>query len=150
MKVSTDLIKKLRVETKAAMMDIRKALEECDGDMDKAKKWLSENGLLKAAKKADRETGEGLITAYVHGEGKIGVLVKLNCETDFVAKNEEFRNLAKEIGMQVASMDPKDNQELMNQAYIRDPKKTIEDLVKETVAKIGENITLGEFVRMEI
>jgi len=147
--ISMDQIKKLRLETKAGVMEVKKALEESKGDMEKAKKWLIEQGLAKAAKKADRETGEGLVYAYVHG-GKIGAMVKVGCETDFVAKTEEFVSLCKEIAMQVASMNPQTIDELLNQAYIRDPKQTIGDLVKAAIAKIGENIVVLEMKRMVI
>ncbi len=149
MKITADQIKKLRKETRAGMMEVRKALIETGGDMRKAKEWLVKNGLNKAAKKANRETGDGWIGSYVHG-GKVAALVKLSCETDFVAKTDEYQSLAKEIAMQVASMDPKNVQELLEQKYIRDGKKTIEDLVKEAVAKMGENIQITEIVRMAI
>lgn len=150
MAITTDLIKQLRRETKAGFSDVKKALEESNGDLEKAKAWLTENGLSKAAKKVDRETAEGAIFAYVHSGDKIGVLVKMGCETDFVASNEDFRNLCKEVAMQIVSMNPKDVEELNSQSYIRDPKKTIETLIKETIAKLGENIKVVEFYRMEI
>ncbi|NMB57135.1 translation elongation factor Ts [Candidatus Beckwithbacteria bacterium] len=150
MTITTDQIKKLRMETKAGVMDVRKALEESKGDMAKAKQWLAKKGLDKAAKKADRETGDGRIATYVHAGARIGAMVKLACETDFVSATDEFEVLGKEIAMQVASMDPKDVKELLAQTYIRDSKKTIDDLVKEAIAKLGENIQIIEFVRMAI
>lgn len=150
MAISIDLIKKLREETKVGIADVKRALEQNGGDLEKAKVWLSEQGISKAAKKADRETGEGVVVSYIHAGGRIGALVKIGCETDFVANNEDFLSLAKEIAMQVASMDPENVAELEKQSYIRDPKKTIEDLVKEAIAKIGENIKILEFNRMEI
>jgi elongation factor Ts len=150
MEISTDLIKKLRKQTKAGLMDVSKALQESNGDLEKAKKWLIKQGLSKAAKKADRKTSDGLVESYIHNGGKVGSMVKLACETDFVAKTEDFQKLAREIAMQIASMNPKDVKELLAQAYIRDSKKTIEDLVKEAIAKLGENIQIIEFKRMEI
>jgi elongation factor Ts len=125
-------------------------LEESNGDVKKAKAWLAKKGLSKAAKKADRETSAGAVTAYIHAGGEIGALIKIGCETDFVAQNEEFGKLAKEIGMQIVSMNPKDVKDLMSQNYIRDPKKTIEDLVKEAIVKLGENIKIVEFVKMSV
>lgn len=148
--ISTDLIKKLRKETRAGLMDVRKALEETKGDYDKAKTWLKEQGILKAAKKGDRETGDGIIFSYIHNGGKVGAMVQLSCETDFVAKTDDFAALAKEVAMQIASMDPKDVEDLLKQAYIRNPKQTVEDLIKETITKVGENIQIAKFSRMEI
>jgi len=148
--MNVDQIKKLRSETKAGVMEVKKALEESKGDMEKAKKWLIEQGLSKAAKKADRETGEGLIVAYIHNTGKVGAIVKLGCETDFVAKTEDFQTLGREVGMQVASMNPQTIEDLLKQDYIRDGSKTIDALIKEAIAKIGENIVVLEMKRMEI
>jgi len=148
--MNVDQIKKLRSETKAGVMEVKKALEESKGDMEKAKKWLIEQGLSKAAKKADRETGEGLIVAYIHNTGKVGAMIKLGCETDFVAKTEDFQTLGREIGMQVASMNPQSIEDLLKQDYIRDGSKTIDTLIKEAIAKIGENIVVLEMKRMEI
>lgn len=149
MKIDLKMIKQLREETKAGIVEVKKALTESDGDMKKAKEWLVKRGLDKAAKKADRETGDGWIGNYVHG-GKVAALVKLSCETDFVAKTDEFQALAREIAMQVASMNPENIEELLKMSYIRDSKKTIEDLVKEGIAKMGENIQVTEFSRMAI
>jgi len=150
MAVSLDLIKKLRKETKAGVMEVRKALEEGKGDFDKAKKWLVKRGLDKAAKKADREITEGTVASYVHNTGKVAAIVKLGCETDFVAKTEDFQELAKEIAMQVASMNPESVEELSEMSYIRDSKKTIDDLVKAAIAKLGENMQIVEFSRLAI
>ena len=150
MKITIDQIKKIRQETKAGVMEIRTALKESKGDMVKAKDWLRKRGLDKAKKKAQRETGDGMIASYIHNGGRVGALVKLACETDFVAKTAEFQALGKEIAMQVASMEPKTVIELQNQAYIRDPKKTIEDLIKDTIAQLGENIQIKEFCRLNI
>ncbi|MGI5827950.1 MAG: translation elongation factor Ts [Patescibacteria group bacterium] len=150
MKVTIDQIKKLRIETRAGVMEVRQALTESNSDMEKAKEWLRQKGLDKAAKKSDRETGDGLVEAYVHTGGKVGALVKLTCETDFVARTEEFQKLAREIAMQVASMNPENVEELFKQTYIRDAKRTIEDLVKEAIAKLGENIKVDSFTRLAI
>jgi elongation factor Ts len=143
-------IKKLREETSASIADCRRALEEAKGDEKKALEWLKKRAGEIAAKKADRETGQGLVEAYIHGGGKVGVLVELLCETDFVAKTDEFKQLAKEVAMQVAAMNPKDVEELLKQDYIRDSSLTIEQLVKNAIGKIGENITVKKFVRFEI
>lgn len=145
-----DQIKKLRAETGVGVMDARKALEESDGDVKKAREWLSKHAVAKAAKKIDRITTEGAIFSYVHQTGKIASLVKLGCETDFVARTEDFQKLGKELAMQVASMSPSDVADLVNQTWIRDPKKTIKNLVDEHIAKVGENIKIIEFGRMEI
>jgi elongation factor Ts len=143
-------IKKLRDETSSSIADCRRALEEANGDEKKALEWLKKRAGEIAAKKADRETSQGIIEAYIHGGGKVGVLVDLACETDFVAKTDEFKALAKEVAMQVAAMNPKDVEELMKQAYIRDGAQTIESLVKDAIGKIGENITIKKFIRFEI
>ena len=143
-------IKKLRDATSASIADCRRALEEAQGDEKKALAWLKKRASEIAAKKADRETGEGLIEAYIHGGGKVGVLVELLCETDFVAKTDEFKHLAREVAMQVAAMDPKDVATLLKQEYIRDGSQTIDQLVKERIGKFGENITVKRFVRFEI
>lgn len=150
MKVSVSDITKLRQETKAGIMDCRKALQESGGDLEKAKNWLVKKGALTAVKKADRETKAGLVEAYVHADGRVASLVKLVCETDFVARNEDFKKLAHEIAMQVAAMKPKNVKELMTQEYIRDTSKKIKDLVYEAIGKIGENIKIEEISRIEV
>lgn len=122
---------------------------DASGDYEKAKKLLTQRGLEKAAKKEGKETSQGIIDSYVH-QGRVGVLVELRCETDFVARTDEFKYLAHEIALQVASMDPNNVDELLKGAYIRDTNMTIESLVKQTVAKVGENITVSKFTRMEI
>ena len=145
-----DLLKKLRAETLASIADCRKALEETDNDYAKATEWLKKRGLEKAAKKSDRETSQGLVEAYIHNGGKVGALIVLLCETDFVARTDEFKALAREIGMQVASMDPESVEVLLKQEYIRDSSQTIDALIKSVIAKLGENITLKEFKRFAI
>lgn len=148
--IDLELLKKLREETQASVADVKKALEEAAGDYEKAKEHLRKRGAEIAEKKKERETSQGLVEAYIHGNGKIGVLVKLSCETDFVARTQEFKNLAHEIAMQISAMDPKDVKNLLSQEYIRDPKLKIEDLVKEAVGKLGENIKVAEFSRIEL
>ncbi len=150
MKVTLEQIKKLRVKTKAGVMDCRQALNECGCDPKKAEKWLLEKGIARAGKKADRQTTEGLIETYSHADGKIVSVVELLCETDFVARNEEFKKLAHEIAMQVAAMKPKDVCELFKQPWIRDEKRNIDSLVKETSGKFGENIVVGRIARFEL
>lgn len=149
MAVDTKLIKELREKTSAGINDCREAIEEAGGDMKKAEEILQKKGFERALKKGDRETGQGLIESYVHA-GRIGVLVELQCETDFVARTDEFKKLAHEIALQVSSMNPKTSDELLKQEYIRDSSKTIDALVKECIAKLGENIVLGRFHRIEI
>jgi elongation factor Ts len=158
-------VKKLRERTGAGVIECRNALQEADGDQDKAAELLRLRGLEKSGKKAGREANQGLIESYIHG-GRIGALVELNCETDFVARNDAFRTLAREIAMQVASMSPRyisaderpatfaaddpDHQALLDQIYIRDSKRTIGDMVKEGIATMGENIVVRRFVRYEL
>lgn len=144
-----DTIKQLREKTGAGVMDAKKALEESNGDMDKATEWVRQRGLAKAAKKADRDAKEGVIASYVH-MNKVAALVELSCETDFVARNEEFQHLGREVAMQVASMSPENVKELMAMQYNRDPKKTIEELVKELSGKIGEKMEVKRFVRYQV
>ncbi|HSX19436.1 MAG TPA: translation elongation factor Ts [Candidatus Saccharimonadales bacterium] len=150
MEISIDQIKKLREATGAGIADCRKALEEAKGDEKKAAELLRSWGIDKAASKADREAGQGLVETYIHGGGKVGAMVEINSETDFVARTDEFKALAHEVAMQVSAMDPKDVKELLGQTYIRDASKTIEDLVKETIAKLGENIVVKRFMRFEL
>lgn len=146
--MSIEIIKKLREETGAGVMDAQKALEEARGDFEKAKKIIQKSGAMKAAKKAERKAGAGWIETYVH-DNKIGVLLEMAAETDFVTKNEEFRNLAHELVLQIAAMNPKDEKDLMKQEYIKDPSITVSDLLTNAIAKIGENIVIKRFVRYE-
>lgn len=190
-----DKIKDIRNLTGAGIVDIKKALEEAGGDQKKAIELLRKKGLEKAAKKGDRVAKEGLIGTYVHTNGKISAMVKLYCETDFVARNDEFVQLAKDIAMHVAAMNPqaikaeeisadfiakereiwteqlknegkpeqimekilqgkeqkvRSEMALLSQPFVKDPDKTVEELVKEKIAMIGENIQVGEFKRMEL
>lgn len=142
-------IKKLREETGAGIADCKEALTESKGNIEKAKEWLKKKGLDKADKKSEREVKAGLVETYSHG-GKMGVVVELLCETDFVAKTEEFKNLAHEVALQIASMNPENLEELLAQEYIRDSSQTISHLVKSVVGKLGENIQIGKYCRIKL
>lgn len=148
--VDTKLIKQLRETTGGGIADCKRAIEETKGDLKKAATLLQTWGIKKSEKKSDRETRQGIVESYIHAEGKVGILLTLLCETDFVTKNSEFKKLAHEICLQIASMNPKNVDELMTQIYIRDGKMEIKDLIKLGIAKIGENIKIGEFSRFEI
>lgn len=148
--IDITLLKRLRNETQVSIADCRRALEETDNDFEKAKEWLRKHGIEKAEKKSDRETSQGLVDCYIHQNGKVGAMVEVLCETDFVARTDEFKKLVREIGMQVAAMAPIDVDTLLKQEYIRDGSKTIGELVKEAIAKIGENIVVKRFTRMEL
>jgi elongation factor Ts len=145
-----NIVKKLREETGAGVMDAKKALEESGDNYEKAKEILKAKGVEKAAKKSEREIKAGRVFTYVHGNGRVGGMVKIGCETDFVAKNEEFEKLGIEIAMQVAAMAPESVEDLLDQDYIRNSSQKIKDLVTAVVAKTGENITLIEIFRSEI
>ena len=148
--VDIELLKKLRNETSVSIADCRKALEETKNDYKKALDVLRKSGLEKAAKKSTRETPQGIVESYIHQNGKVGSLVEVSCETDFVARTDVFKNLVHEICMQVAAMNPKDVKALLKQEYIRDSSKTIESMVKEVIAKLGENIVVKRFQRFEV
>lgn len=195
MSISASMVKELRGRTGAGMMDCKKALAETGGDLEKAVTYLREKGLAAAAKKAGRIAAEGLIESYIHGVGKIGVLVEVNCETDFVAKTDEFKSLARDIAMQIAAAKPEFvrreevpaealNKEreilraqalnegkpekivdkmvtgriekyykeicLLEQPFIKDTNLTVQQLLTEKIAKIGENISVRRFVRYEL
>ena len=149
-KYSVEEVKKLRDETEAGMMDCKKALEEAEGDYAKALELVKARGLPKAEKKADRETGEGYIASYVHSNGKVAALVELLCETDFVARNEDFREVAKEIAMQVTAMAPENEAELLEMEAIKREDVTISAMMLELSGKVGEKVALGRFHRMMI
>lgn len=194
MAVTAAAVKELRTITSAGMMDCKKALVETDGDMEAAIKLLREKGLAKAAKKAGRIAAEGIVVSYIHG-GRIGVLVEINSETDFVAKNEEFQEFGKDVAMQIAASNPRFvrreevSEEILNaerevlraqalnegkpenivdkmvegriskyykenclleQVFVKNPDVTIEDLLKEKIAKIGENLSIRRFARFEV
>lgn len=144
MTVNVNDIKKLREETGAGIADCRQALEASDGDFSKAKDWLKEKGLEKSAGKSDREVKAGVVETYSHA-GRIGVLVTVLCETDFVARTEDFKHLAHELALQVASMRPENAEELLKQDYIRDSSMNIDALIKSYIAKLGENIKVTSF-----
>ena len=148
--IDIEIIKKVREETGAGMLDVKLALEKHDGDAGKAKKELAKKGAVKAAKKQERTAGDGLIHAYIHSGGKVGSLVHLGCETYFVAKTDDFKKLCNEIAMQVAAGEYKNISELLNDDYIRDPSKKISDLITEVIAKTGEKIELKNFCRFSL
>lgn len=142
-------IKKLREITGAGVMECRKALMEVNGDFDKAKAIIYERGLVKAEKKSERTTGAGILWPYIHNE-RVGVLLELRCETDFVARNPLFRELARDLSMQIAAMNPKNSDELMAQNYIKDDSLIVENFIKSVIAKLGENIRVEKFCRYEL
>ena len=195
MGVNIELIKTLREKTGAGMMDCKKALEETNGDIEKAVAWLREKGIASAAKKSGRIAAEGIVDSYIHANGKIGVLLEVNIETDFAAKNDKFRDFVKEVAMQIAAMNPKwispedvpseeiekekeiirnkaindgkpekiidkivdgsikkfyDENCLLNQSFVKDDSKTMDSLLKEMIATIGENISIRRFTRYEM
>jgi len=143
-------IKELREKTGAGVMDAKKALEEAAGNMDKAIELIKVKGLARAEAKSEREVKSGKIYCYTHLGGTAAAMVEVACETDFVAKTEEFDALCKEIAMQVVSMNPQNVDELLAQEYIRDASKTIDELVKELVGKTGENIQITRFARFKL
>ena len=195
MDITSSMVKELREKTGAGIMDCKKALKETQGNFDKAVDYLRKKGVAAAAKRAGRETKEGLIASYIHPGGRLGVLVEVNCETDFVARTAVFQNFVKEVAMQVAATNPlaidreklpqegiekekeiyreqalsqgkaeklldrivegkltKYYQEvcLLEQPYVKDPDKSIKDLLTDTTAQLGENITIGRFVRFRL
>ena len=147
--VTAEAVQKLREMTSAGVMDCRKALIEADGDFDAAVKIIHEKGLSKMEKRAGRETGAGLVHSYVHND-RIGVLLDVRAETDFVVRSEPFQKLAHDLAMQISAMAPKDVEELLAQPYIKDDKMTVKDLITEVVAKVGENVTVNQFYRIEV
>ena len=192
MEISAGLVKELREKTGAGMMDCKKALMETSGDFEKAVEYLRKKGIASAAKKAGRMTKEGAVTSYIHGEGKVGVLLEVNCETDFVARTEQFRQLVKDLAMHIAAANPQwvrpeeipaeiiakekeiavaqmqasgkpaavlekiaegkikkfyEDNCLLHQVFVKDPNKTIEQLLKEAIATLGENISVRRFAR---
>jgi len=147
--ISIDQIKKLREQTGVGITDAKAALVDAGGDYDKALAAMRKKGMVKAAKRAEREAQAGLIGTYSH-DGRIGVVVEVNCETDFVAKTDEFRDLVKDLTLQICSGDPANLDELNSQEFIKDPSKTIGDIVKEANAKLGENIVVRRFERLAL
>ena len=165
MKITTDRIRELREQSGAGIMDCKEALIEAEGNIEKALQLLKQQGLLRAKKRVERSATQGRIEAYIHGGGRIGAMVEVNCETDFVARTDEFRELAHHLAMQVAAMSPQfisqaevpqDNDIdpqvvcLLLQPDIKDSSKSIQDTIAETVAKVGENIKVSRFARFEL
>lgn len=163
--VSVDSIKALREQTGAGIMDCKRALADANGDLGKATEALKEKGLAKAAKSASRETKEGVVHSYIHGGGRVGALVEISCETDFVGRTADFQGLAHDVAMQVAAMAPKyidasdmpaddeanpDEVCLLRQPFIKDPGKSIADLVTELAARVGENVRVRRFSRFAL
>jgi elongation factor Ts len=148
--ITAEAVKSLREKTGASMLECKKALEKAGGDQTKALEILSKRGAEMADKKAEREIKAGLINAYVHFNQKIGVLFELGCETDFVARNETFKNLAHEICLHISAMNPQSNEELLNQPYVKNPEQTVQALINEAIGKLGENIKINRFARFEI
>jgi len=165
MQISAALVKELRERTSAGVMDCKNALAQVDGNLDKASELLRQQGLAKAEKRTGREAKQGLIETYVHFGGRLGAMVEVNCETDFVAKTDEFKQLAHDLALQIAAggavcvssedlpegtdLDPKEAC-LLEQKFIREETRTIRDIVMETAAKTGEKVSIGRFVRFEL
>lgn len=150
MKTDIEKIKELRDTTGLSLNEIKKALTEAGGDENKAKELLAKIGAQAAAKKSSREAKEGVVDSYIHGTHKVGSMVELYCETDFVARNVEFQNLAHDIAMHIAALKPANADELLGQPFIKDPEITIKELINKNIAKLGENIQLGQFQVFEI
>ncbi len=148
--ISIEAIKQLREETGVSIGKCKEALQEAGGDMEKARELLREISAKAAEKKADRELKSGVVHAYIHPNNMVGVLIKLACETDFVAKNEDFLQLAKDIAMHIAAMQPESKEMLLEQSFIKDPDRTIQKLIEDHVLKIGERIEVIDFVRYEV
>ncbi len=147
--ITTEQIKDLREKTGISIAQCKKALEDSGGDMAKALEWLKAKSAEIADKKADRELGAGVVSAYIHGD-KIGAMITLHTETDFVSKNPEVKALADDIAMHVSAMMPADVPELMTQPFIKDPAQTVGDLVKTAIQKFGERVEVGQIVRFEV
>lgn len=160
-----DAIKELRTQTGAGIMDCKRALEEVDGDVTKAYELLRERGVALANKKSTRDTNEGVIDSYIHAGSKVGAIIELSCETDFVARTPEFKELAHDLAMQIAAMSPTyiDAQDipegstasaqelcLLEQTFIKDPSKTIRELINDVVARVGENVIVRRFHRFAL
>jgi elongation factor Ts len=145
----SDDIKKLREITGAGVMECKKALQDAKGDIEEAKNLINERGLVKAEKKSERRTGSGVLESYIHN-ARVGVLLELRCETDFVARTDDFKALAHELAMHIAAMNPENVEILLKQPYVKDPTKTVEDTIKQVIAKLGENMAVERFMRYEI
>ena len=147
--MNADDVKKLREETGAGIMECKRALQDAKGDFDDAKNIITEKGLLKAEKKSDRKTGSGVLESYIHNS-RVGVLLELRCETDFVARTEDFKDLAHDLAMHIAAMDPENVEALLAQPFVKDPSKNIGDVIKQSIAKLGENTVVERFMRYEL
>ena len=147
--VTASVVKELREKTGAGMMECKKVLTETDGDIEKAIELLRERGITKAAKKSDRIAAEGIVEAYISEDAKVGVVVEVNSETDFVAKNEEFKNFVADIAEQIAKQNPADVESLLSEVSIKDSTKTVKDVLTEKIATIGENLSIRRFARFE-
>lgn len=147
--VTSAMVKELRERTSAGMMDCKKALVESDGDMEKAIEWLREKGLSQAAKKASRIAAEGVVAQYISEDGTVGVIVEVNCETDFVAKTDNFISFCNNVAKHIAKANPADVDALLTQAFVDDASKTVSDLVSEATVAIGEKISIRRFARYE-
>ena len=164
MKLSANDIKDLREKSGAGVIDCKKALEETCGDSEKALQLLKEKSLVKVQKKAQRETRQGVVASYIHTGGRVGAIIEVNCETDFVARTDEFKQLVHNLAMQVTAacplcVTPEEMSKipdaeasvcLLSQPFIKDPSKTVQDVINETIAKIGENIKVNRFSRFEL
>lgn len=145
MEVTSEMVKELREKTGISVAECKKALLEATGDMQKALEILGVRAAAAAAKKGDRTLGAGTVAAYIHNQGAVGALVMLSCETDFVSKNEEFMALARDIAMHISAMRPQNKEELLAQPFIKDPSKTVADLVSAAVQKFGERTELSDY-----
>jgi len=145
-----ELTKQIREETGYGIMDIKKALEETEGDVAKTKEMLKKKGLAQAAKRADKETMQGLVMTYTHTTGKMSAMVELLCETDFVAKNPDFIQLSKDLALHAAAMAPASTEEMLEQEFVKDPTKKIKEMVDELTGIVGEKIKLGRIARFAI
>jgi elongation factor Ts len=150
MKIDPKEVQRLRAETSAGVMDCKRALEDAQGNFEKAKDLLKERGLASLKKKSGREAKEGTVASYIHAGGRVGAIVEIASETDFVSRSPEFQKLAQEVAMHVAAMDPKDVEELLGQDYIRDASKKVNDLVTTLAASVGENLSIRRFQRFAL
>jgi len=148
--IKASQVKQLRDKTGASMMECKKALEKSKGDEAQALDILREKGKYIALKKSIREAKQGIVEAYIHNNNKVGVLLELNCETDWVARNKEFRELAHDLAMHIAGMNSKDKKTLLEEPFVKNPDITVKELIEQKIAKLGENIKIGRFTRYEL
>ncbi len=148
--ITAEAVKKLRAKTGCSVIECKKALEEVGGDEVKAQEVLVKRGVEIAGKKAERQTRDGLVASYIHPNQKIGVLLQVDCETDFVARNENLRNFSHELCLHIGAMDPVGVEELLAQPFIKNPEQTIQDLLNVEISKLGENIKISKFIRFQI